>query len=336
VKRAWILFGFVALVAIGGLVFAYLTASKERVAEGERDKPMASESQVSRDTNGETTIRLEPENQKRLALESTALLPFEYRSEMMGYGRVLDSSPLAALVAELTSDRAAAQASRQEFERLKTLSAQSNASARALQAAQSTALRDQVQVDSVYQRLLATWGKTVAERKDLTDLVQSLVVQQSALVRVDLLTGDVLMTRPEAARLLALADESNPVAAQFVSQAPTVDPQSQGQGLLFLVMTNESRFAPGAALTAYLADSGRPPMTGVEIPRQAVVRFNGRTWIYFQTGEEEFIRREVGLEQPTTNGWFVSGGIKPGARVVVRGAQMLLSEEQKFRIQAGD
>ena len=335
-KRAWILFGFIALVAIGGLVFAYLTASKERVAEGERDKPVASKSQINRDTNGETTIRLEPENQKRLALESAALSPFEYRSEIMGYGRVLDSSPLAALAAELTSDRAAAQASRQEFERLKTLSAQNNASARALQAAQATALRDQVLADSVYQRLLATWGKTVAERKDLADLVQSLAVQQSALVRVDLLTGDVLKTPPEAAEVFALADETNPVAAQFVSLAPTVDPQSQGQGLLFLVMTSESRFAPGAALTAYLADSGRPPMMGVEIPRQAVVRFNGRTWIYLQTGEEEFTRHEVGLEQPTTNGWFVSAGIKPGARVVVRGAQMLLSEEQKFRIQAGD
>jgi hypothetical protein len=296
---------------------------------------VASESQIKLNSNGQATVRLAPDTQKRLALKTVPLAPFQFHSEIKGYGRVLDPAPLAALAAELSSDRAVAQASQQEFERLKILASQNNASARALQAAQAAALRDQAQTKNASQRLFAAWGKAIAERKDLADFVQSLVVQQSALVRVDLLAGDVLKAPPANARLFVVSEEVNPIPAQFISSAPSTDPQSQGEGWLFLVLTNQSRLSPGAALTAYLPDS-KETMAGLEIPRDAVVRFNGRAWFYSQTGDEVFTRHELALEHPTANGWFTSAEVKPDTRIVVGGAQMLLSEEQKSQIPMGD
>ena len=144
-----------------------------------------------------------------------------------------------------------------------------------------------------------------------------------------------MKTKPEGARLFLLSDEANPVEAEFVSVAPSIDPQSQGQGFFFLVTTNRPPFSPGASVTAYVPQTGEP-LTGVEIPRDAVVRFNGRAWIYLQSSKQTFTRREIGLDRSIANGWFVTRGIRPNDRIVTDGAQLLFSEEQKYQIQMAD
>jgi hypothetical protein len=40
-----------------------------------------------------------------------------------------------------------------------------------------------------------------------------------------------------------------------------------------------------------------------------------------------FVRRETSLTSPLGDGWFMQRGFAPGDRVVVEGAQQLLSEE---------
>jgi hypothetical protein len=68
------------------------------------------------------------------------------------------------------------------------------------------------------------------------------------------------------------------------------------------------------------------------VPHNAVLRFNGATWIYLQTGGDKFQREEVALETPVEGGWFVREGLKPQQKVVTVGAQQLLSEELKGQI----
>ena len=46
-----------------------------------------------------------------------------------------------------------------------------------------------------------------------------------------------------------------------------------------------------------------------------------------------FARREVVQARPVDAGWFVSEGFKPGEKIVVAGAQLLLSEELKSKFQ---
>ena len=325
----------VAAVAAAALILAYREMSSERAAEREREKPVASESKISRNASGETVLTMDDETQKRIALKIDALTPMQLEPQMKGYGRVLDPAPLASLVAELVSARATAEASQKELERLKVLSAQNNTSARALQAAEAAAQRDRALVDSVQRRFLVAWGSAIGDHPALAGLIQSLATGENALVRIDLPAGEVLKTQPLGARLFALSDESNAVEAEFIETAPAVDAQTQGQGFLFLVKSPHPGFVTGVAVIGYLKIAGTP-QSGVVIPRVAVTRFNGKPWIYLQSAEDTFLRREISLERPLAEGWFVTQGMKPGDRVVVGGAQMLLSEEQKSQIQMGE
>jgi hypothetical protein len=104
---------------------------------------------------------------------------------------------------------------------------------------------------------------------------------------------------------------------------------------LFLVKSRQPGFVAGAAVLGHLKIAGEA-QNGVMIPRSAVVRFGGRPWIYLQTDAHTFLRREISLESPLAEGWFAAQGMKPGDRVVLGGAQMLLSEEQKYQIHMGD
>ena len=67
---------------------------------------------------------------------------------------------------------------------------------------------------------------------------------------------------------------------------------------------------------------------GVIVPRDALVRHEGRAFVYVQTTDETFQRFEVGLRHPLATGWFTDE-LKPGVKVVISGAQQLLSEELK-------
>ncbi len=330
-----ILIAIIAAFGVAALIFAYREMSKERAAEREREKPVASESKVSRNASGETILTMDDETQKRIALKIAALTAAQLEPEVKGYGRVLDPAPLSSLVAELVSIRATGEASQKELERLKVLFAQDNTSARALQTAEAAAQRDRALTDSIRQRLLVAWGSAIADHSALGGFVQSLATGESALVRIDLLAGEFLKTQPLGARLFALSDENSAVEAEFIGTAPAVDAQTQGQGFLFLVKSRQPGFVAGAALLGYLKIAGEA-QNGVVIPRAAVTRFNGKPWIYLQTGEDTFLRREISLERPLAEGWFAAQGIKPGDRVVMGGAQLLLSEEQKYQIHMGD
>jgi hypothetical protein len=286
------------------------------------------ESRVSHGTNGETIIKLDAETQKRMGLQTAALSAAQLSPEIKGYGRVLDAAPLAALVADLTAASAASAASQAELDRLKTLAAQNNASARALQTAEAAAVRDQTQTEAARLRLLASWGDALATRQDLPALVRSLGSLDSALIQLNLSPDQSLKDPPTRAQIVTLSDETKPIAAQFLGPAPAIDPQVQGRGFLFLISPNPTRLAPGAAVTGYINVPGEP-QSGVAVPRTAIVRFNGTAWVYVQTGNETFERTEAKLERPLQDSWLVREGLKPGAKVVTTGAQELLSEELK-------
>lgn len=320
-------FAFAALM-LAALIAGCSRSSPEPAAVAPAAKPAEPESRVKHGTNGEVVITLDAATQKVMGLQAAALSPAQLKPEVKAYGRVLDASPLVSLAAELTVAQAASEASQAELGRLKTLAGQNNASERALQTAEATATRDRAQVESARLRLLSGWGSTIAARRDLPAFVQSLGSLASVLVELDLPAGEAAQTTPTSARLLTLADDGKPIAAQLIGPATTVDAQMQGKGFLFLVTPNASRLAPGAAVTGFLSLPGEA-QSGVVVPREAVIRFNGTTWIYVQTGDDTFQRTEVALDRPLENGWFIAAGLKPQDKVVIVGAQQLLSEELK-------
>src|SRR6266542_3830258 len=306
------------LIALLALEMAGLLTACSRNGEGKDSGEKNGEpSRVQRGAHGEIVVTLDEPTQKRIGLVAETPAPSQWQPEVRAYGRVLDPAPLAALAAEFDSGRAAAEASRQEYERLKVLAEQSNASTRALQAAEANARRDQVFVESTRAKVALGWGKAVTEQNDLSAFARSLALGEAALVRLDLPAGQTLKTSPPSARLVSLADEHHPLSAEFFDAATSVDPQTQGQGFLFLA--RGKIFAPGTAVTGYLRVPG-DPSSGVIVPQAAVLRHEGKAWVYVQTGDSGFVRREITLDRPADNGWFVSGGVTAQDRVVVSGA----------------
>jgi hypothetical protein len=323
-RSVWINYLLIGLIAIGLLTAC---SKKNEPATSAAQPPKEEESRIQHTTNGETIIKLDAETQKLMGLQTVSLEAAELNKEIKCFGRVLDSSALAASVAEHITAQSASAASQAELQRLKTLVAQSNASARALEAAQAAAARDMAQKESVRLRLLSSWGAAIAERQDLPEFAQSLGKLDSVLVQLNLHTDEALIEMPQIARLIANTAQTATVEAKFLSLAPSVDPQLQGQALLFLVSPNRSHLVPGAALTAYIPVSGEK-QSGVNLPRDAIVRRDGASWVYAQTSPETFRRTEVHLETPLTNGWFITT-LKTGDKVVTAGAGQILSEEAK-------
>ena len=72
------------------------------------------------------------------------------------------------------------------------------------------------------------------------------------------------------------------------------------------------------------------PVAGVVIPGTAVVRNEGEAWIYVQKGgSNTFTRVSIDLDRPVEAGWFVTKALGADERLVVSGAQQLLSFELK-------
>ena len=304
---------------------------KSADAPAKEGQKSAEESRVKTDAEGNTVITLDDETQRSIGLKVEPIAATELLPEIKGFGNVIDPTTLAAALNNLATVEAAYNATSKELERLKTLKEQGNASDRALQAAEAAALRDQLLIQSAKDQLMLTWGKAMVEQKDLPGFVRSLTALDSALVRINLPAGEDIKSDPTGARIFRLSGKS--VDAQFLGVAPGVDPLIQGQGYMFLVKPNEIGLRPGESLTGYLKIPGEP-VKGMGVPRNAVVRSEGRAWAYVQTGDTAFTRKEVPLDHPLESGWFVKEGFAPNDRVVVTGVQTLLSEELKASIKA--
>jgi hypothetical protein len=303
------------------------SADAAKPAEGEKPADADEGTHVSHDEQGNTVVSMSDDDQGDAGIVFGNPATGQWSQEVKGYGRVLDPAPLAGLINELVLAQAATNATTREWERQKTLLAQSNTSPRALQAAEAAALRDQLAVQSVRDRLALAGGTALAGRNDLVDFVQALSARQAALVRVDLPGGESLAAPPAAARVVSLSGKT--ADAKFLSPALDVDPQFQGQGFIYSIQPNSNSLSPGQAVTVWLQVPG-DPMSGVIVPPNAIVRLEGSGWVYVMNkGGEAFTRRQIPLDRPTDAGGFVSGVIKTDDYIVVTGVQTLLSQELK-------
>lgn len=323
-----LLLGIVIGLAAGG-VGVWTVLQRRGGEEHEKDEKTEHEaSHLQHGTNGETYLKLDAAEQRQAGLSFAALEKMQRAPEVRGYGRVLDPASLATGLGEIGAAQAQLEASAKEFQRLKVLHEQDqNASTRVLEAAQAAVKRDQIQHEAAQVRFAAAWGRALAELPNLNGVASALVAQQVALVRVDVPPGDPIPGSPTGARVALMTGPDSLWPADLLGVAPAVDIQTQGSGFLFLVKTNVLR--PNAAVLAWLSLPGELE-AGVLIPRSAIVRHEGEAFVYVQTGDETFARHELELEHPLEQGWFTaSPELPPGTKIVITGAQQLLSEELK-------
>lgn len=268
---------------------------------------------------------------------------------------------LTTAQAEIASATASLEAAKASYERLKVLNADNKtASDRQLQEADAKSKAEAARLKAATETVAAIEASlgaregatgpiplTVERRGEVVELlarpgeaVESgqpllrVALYDRLFARASLPAGGLAPSAAQAAtaRILPLGREPLVLKGERVGPA---EPQLLGDAVHYAVDAAEARLRPGMAFTAYLPLPGERAK-GVILPRNAILRLEGERWVWIQTGDAQFTRREVEHARPVDAGWFVTEGFKPGEKIVVAGAQLLLSEELKSKIQGED
>ncbi|MEO6986486.1 MAG: metal transporter [Paralcaligenes sp.] len=287
--------------------------------------------------NGETVVTIAPDVQRSSHIDIVTLVAPTIAPERKAYATIIDLQPLFDLrsrliAAQTNHDSAQAQAlaSRAQYTRNRVLfkdnqnvsqkslldsQAAMTASEAKLQAAEATESELQA---SITRRFGETLAKVATTRR--SDLFQQLSTGRAVVLRVTLPTGDNISP---PVHITVDTFDNRRVPADKLSMSPQVDPLIQGHPYLYVV---QSALPVGAHITAYIP-SGIPSAAAVLIPVSAVIWYGGQQWAYVQTAADRFTRRDVKPDRVVDRGFIVTRGFIAGNKVVINGAQLLLSEE---------
>jgi len=304
-----------ASAAIGALItFAIL-----HKPEPEEDAAASKTAQRVTIENGEPTITLDDETQKKIGIATTRIATQTTSRNVETFGSVVDVKDLtdlmnqsAAATAQLQQAKAKASFDERELQRLRTLNADNkNVSDKAVQDASATVAADNAQasaamtaISAAHALIVQRFGSAVAERPSL---IQDLVAMRKVLIEVAMPAN---VAAPSSVELAAGGG-----GATLLSPAPRVDPKLQGRTFFYV--------ASGANLSAGMNVSLRIPsgaaVGAIVVPPDAVVSWEGRSWIYVRRAATKFARIDA-------------SAAKLGDEVVTTGAQQLLSEEMRSQL----
>lgn len=297
--------------------------------------------------NGFAAVTLSAAEQQASGIETARAAQAPAQESVVGYGAVLDSTPLSELSnrylaakSEVATATAKLAVARGAFERAKILyKDRQNMSAAQLEAAQGSFEVDRAMLDAAQSRLRGmaasarqAWGGVLgAALTERTVLITRLIEREDYLVRVTLPPGAAGATPPETASVRL--DGGRELSLAYLSPAPAIDPRLQGIGYLYRASA-DSALLPGMNLEVLLA----VPKSGqrVVVPEAAVVWLEGKAWIYLRTGPITFVRRDIVPDRTAPDGGYLVSGLPPNPEIVVRGAQMLLSEEFRAQVPIED
>ncbi len=265
--------------------------------------------------------------------------------KVRAFGSVIEAREMIDLynsysVAEvaLKKARAAGAATRSEYERLKKLnSVGKNISDKALEGARSAWLSDMADLEAalaalpaVRDSIIQRWGSVIARWiTEGSRPYKRLASLKDVVVRITF-PPDVKKPPQEVVVEPYPGIRSR---ARLVSSAPNIDPRMQGMSFFYIAPFSRG-LAPGANVALYVPAGGM--LEGAVIPASSVVWTGGRAWAYVEEAKGRFTRREVATDNPVEEGWLVTEGFPAGSMIVVKGAELLLSEEFRPAIRTGD
>lgn len=183
--------------------------------------------------------------------------------------------------------------------------------------------------DGEVVELLAQPGEVV----DMGQILLRTADFDSLIATVALFLGDDIDWPISDAQIVISEDHDLVLTGRPMGPGASASSLTGGPTLMYEIRTpGDCHLRPGAPVTAHIPVPGAA-RNGALIPRSAVLRHGGLTWVYVKIDDNRFERRCVSLDQPTANGWLAVAGVSQGDRVVVRGAQFLLSEELKSQIE---
>ncbi len=178
------------------------------------------------------------------------------------------------------------------------------------------------------------WGPTLAQLalEGRSPLLEQLANHHRFLVQVSLPAGVTLPAEGTPILIGRDLDRNRAIRTELLSAAPRTDELTQGE--TWYVHAAGEHLRAGMRVNAWIPNGAR--RSGVSLPSSALVWHAGKAWVYRENADGSFTR--LAIDPDTANGatLFVESVLVPGDRVVVTGAQTLLSEEFRSHIPEED
>lgn len=295
---------------------------------------------------GSLRVILSVQTQQLAGIETIAAENIALDAEDKAYAAVVDMTQLVNqrssyrnMQAELEVAKTRVNNAAQILRRREKLNAETtNISQRQLQEARAEFQTQNALFKSVQTRLENSraemrqrWNPAVTELalQDGSGIFERLLNQQDYLLLLSL-RPDQQLSRDAAYVFVNRIDERHTARkAYVVSPAPYSEINLPGE--TYFLRTPAEGLRVGMRLHVWLPGTGFSG-TGIGIPDEAIVWYAGQAWAYVQADEETFSRRRLPQSLRTGNTWLVNENFTVGDRIVINGAQTLLSEEFKWAI----
>ncbi|HUR81436.1 MAG TPA: hypothetical protein VM733_11755 [Thermoanaerobaculia bacterium] len=302
--------------------------------------PKTDESEAEAKTESDaSSVTLPAATVRQNGITVAVLQPASPRASVaIGNATVVDVTELVNAAGQIATamaqrDGAAARlrASRAELERLRGLNADDhNVSDRAVQEAAAAAAADEASVRTAEVSASAAeasarqrWGAVLARGvAGGAPWARQLASRDAALVEV------VLTTDAAPPRQLAIDGAmGRPVAARYLTVSPRVDARLQKPVHDYLAPAAELPVGFVTTIRAALPANG-----GALVPKSAVVWYGAQALVFVEDRPGHYVQRPVTTATPVEGG-FLETTVAPGTRVVITGAQQLLSEQHKPEVE---
>lgn len=282
-------------------------------------------------------------------IQTLLLKRSQYRPEIETFATRVNLAPLIdtrkdyfTALAEKEKAAIILRQSRKNSQHLKNLQRESAVSTRKLLAQKTQLALDEANfkavvhyADNLYQHTRSTWG-TILSRWFLTaepPYSNMLGALNQAVYLINLPTSftsplNTLFIHPTGLREKALS-------AHLISAAPAYSVQQQpGTPYFYLSEQADSGYPQRAIVWIPLNET---KISGFIIPASAIVWHLGQAYAYLQVEEELFRRIKINQKKKLSTGtYFIPESLQENDRLVITGAQMLLSEEFRAQIPAED
>lgn len=299
---------------------------------------------------GAMMVRIEDEMADYAGIEVLNLNETQFFPEARAFVKVVDLRPLLALqsrhnqaLSALNVAKVAEHAAAQEMKRLISLTkGAGSVAAKNVNYAEASwhGAKAKLQglrfdVKAIHDETIQSWGDEISTwvLSANSKQWQRLLAHQDSLLLVTLPVGLSLAEDVSFIRVARDNDREKARKAYFVSLAVIGGQAIQGESYFFKTANNKLR--SGMRLDAWIPQ-GNDALNGVFIPKKAMVWYAGQPWMYVQVEDDLYQRRSLQSGLMAAGGRFMQQDINAGESVVIRGAQMLLSEEFRWQIMDED
>ncbi|TQF34081.1 efflux RND transporter periplasmic adaptor subunit [Bradyrhizobium sp. UNPA324] len=334
------------LVQAAGMVVSG-PGQRSLAASAQPESPNAAREGASRAPDAsQPLVKLKPNQQSQIGLETAVLEAAPHPEQFRAYGAVLDISRITELTnsyanaqAQLQTAQARLEVAKSAFDRIRNLVESAALPKKEAEVAEGTFRTDKAALaaaESQLRTLAATaqqeWGPVVGKGiVERSPVVVGLIERDLFLVQVTLPPGVTITGTPGTALAQAPTRNAN-IDLAYVSPATRTDTRIQGLSYFFSAPGN-SGMLPGMNTTVYVPSGNT--YEGVFVEDTAIVRWQGRSWVYLRVDNGAFKRHPISTDQPVSDDDYVVRDIPSGSEIVIRGAQVLLSEEARSELRGG-